>query len=77
MFLGQLKQIGLYSKLLFHVQLSYPFSGEFFCTVAAHDCGTSLPMNFSSVNLQEMFRFEVFMAPVTLVQLPFEMYVVI
>ena len=63
--------------VLFQFQLSYPFSGEFFSTVATHDCGTSLPVNFSSVNLQEMFRFEVFMAPVTLVQLSFEMYVVI
>ena len=45
--------------------------------MTANDCGTSIPMDFSSVNLQEMIRLEMLLALVTLMELLLEVNIVV
>ena len=45
--------------------------------MTANYCGTSITMNFPSVNLKKMFRLEMLLAFVTLMELPLEMNVVV
>ena len=45
--------------------------------MTTNDCGTSIPMNFSSVNLKKMFRLEMLLALVTLMELLLKVNVVV
>ena len=59
------------------VILTHPFSWKFFCTMTANYCGTSIPMYFSSMNLKKMFRLEMLLALVTLMELLLKVNVVV